>query len=151
MTLILILVGILIAVGSSLLVVASRTKPKKAEESERGEIFKQLLALSEADASTPAADPLPIKGPRLALAAAKGGGSLQKGARPNSKPRHPSQGGRAPVLVRSKDAEVEDQIRRRAYELYQQRGGMDGRATDDWLRAKEEVLRSTGRAGKSLS
>jgi len=40
------------------------------------------------------------------------------------------------------DAEIEEQIRKRAYELYQERGGVDGNATDDWRQAKEEVLRS---------
>jgi hypothetical protein len=47
------------------------------------------------------------------------------------------------------DAEIEDQIRQRAYELCQERGGVDGNATDDWLRAKEEVLSSKGKGASS--
>jgi len=34
---------------------------------------------------------------------------------------------------------LEDEIRWRAYELYQQRGGGDGLAHDDWIRAEAEV------------
>jgi len=37
-------------------------------------------------------------------------------------------------------AELEEQIRRRAYELYEQRGRVDGHALDDWLQAEAEVL-----------
>ena len=32
-----------------------------------------------------------------------------------------------------------DDIRRRAYERYQQRGGRDGRHFDDWLEAEKEL------------
>ncbi|HEU5335176.1 MAG TPA: DUF2934 domain-containing protein [Terriglobales bacterium] len=34
---------------------------------------------------------------------------------------------------------VEERIRRRAYELYEQRGRVDGNDVEDWLQAKEEV------------
>ena len=34
-----------------------------------------------------------------------------------------------------------DQIARRAFELYQKRGGKDGRAMDDWLDAERELSR----------
>jgi hypothetical protein len=33
----------------------------------------------------------------------------------------------------------EDKIRFRAYELYQQRGGEEGHAAEDWLQAEEEI------------
>jgi len=33
----------------------------------------------------------------------------------------------------------EEIIRKRAYELYQERGMEDGRDVEDWLRAEEEV------------
>jgi hypothetical protein len=36
--------------------------------------------------------------------------------------------------------ELEDRIRARAYEIYVDRGREDGRALDDWLQAKAEVL-----------
>jgi DUF2934 family protein len=35
---------------------------------------------------------------------------------------------------------LEHEIRIRAYDLYQQRGRMDGQALDDWLQAEAEVL-----------
>jgi hypothetical protein len=34
---------------------------------------------------------------------------------------------------------VEDEIRRRAYELYQQRGAKPGSEAEDWLAAEREV------------
>jgi hypothetical protein len=37
-------------------------------------------------------------------------------------------------------AELEEKIRQRAYELYEQRGMIDGYASDDWLQAEAEVL-----------
>ncbi len=36
---------------------------------------------------------------------------------------------------------LEEQIRRRAYELYIQRGSASGSELDDWIEAEEEVLR----------
>jgi len=36
--------------------------------------------------------------------------------------------------------ELEDRIRNRAYNLYERRGYGEGKALDDWLEAKAEVL-----------
>ncbi len=36
--------------------------------------------------------------------------------------------------------DIEESIRRRAYELYEQRGRIDGFALDDWLQAEREIL-----------
>ena len=36
--------------------------------------------------------------------------------------------------------DIEESIRRRAYELYEQRGRVDGFALDDWLQAESEIL-----------
>ncbi len=36
--------------------------------------------------------------------------------------------------------EREEQIRRRAYELYEARGREDGHELDDWLQAEAEIL-----------
>jgi hypothetical protein len=36
--------------------------------------------------------------------------------------------------------DVESEIRRRAYELYESRGYADGQAEQDWIRAEREVL-----------
>jgi hypothetical protein len=34
---------------------------------------------------------------------------------------------------------LEEEVRRRAYELYEQRGCQDGAAEQDWFRAEQEV------------
>jgi hypothetical protein len=36
--------------------------------------------------------------------------------------------------------ELENRIRNRAYQLYEDRGCADGRALDDWLNAEAQVL-----------
>ncbi len=41
-----------------------------------------------------------------------------------------------------KSSDIEERIRRRAYELYEQRGRVDGFALDDWLQAEAEVLKA---------
>jgi Protein of unknown function (DUF2934) len=42
--------------------------------------------------------------------------------------------------VEPKSPELDDKIRRRAYELYEQRGRTDGSELEDWVRAEIEVL-----------
>jgi hypothetical protein len=37
-------------------------------------------------------------------------------------------------------AQIEQQIRQRAFELYEQRGQIDGLAEQDWLQAEAEIL-----------
>ena len=37
---------------------------------------------------------------------------------------------------------LEEQIRRRAYELYIRRGNQSGSEFDDWLQAEDEILRA---------
>jgi hypothetical protein len=57
-----------------------------------------------------------------------------------------------PITLESNSPEIDDpcelqqQIRRRAYELYEQRGGEDGRELEDWLQAEAEVTQSTKNA-----
>ena len=36
-------------------------------------------------------------------------------------------------------ADLQEQIRQRAYELYLERGGQEGHAEEDWLRAEAEI------------
>jgi hypothetical protein len=36
--------------------------------------------------------------------------------------------------------ELEDAVRVRAYELYEERGRQEGFDQDDWIRAEEEIL-----------
>lgn len=49
-----------------------------------------------------------------------------------------------PMPVSTPSGNLEEQIRRRAYELYELRGREDGFAEEDWARAEREVL---GRRG----
>jgi hypothetical protein len=42
----------------------------------------------------------------------------------------------------SPKTQVEEQIRQRAYQLYEEHGRLDGNAMEDWLIAEEEVLGS---------
>lgn len=50
-----------------------------------------------------------------------------------------------PATVTSEAEVLDFQIRQRAFELYQERGGADGHELDDWLRAKEEITGEKGR------
>ena len=45
----------------------------------------------------------------------------------------------ATVTGDPQDIELEQQIRERAYELYEGRGRQDGHEQEDWFRAKEEI------------
>lgn len=42
--------------------------------------------------------------------------------------------------------ELQEQIRRRAYELHEQRGRVDGFDLDDWLQAESEVTRTKAKS-----
>ena len=42
------------------------------------------------------------------------------------------------ATVRSEPQDLDQQIRLRAYQLYEARGREDGHELDDWLRAEEE-------------
>jgi hypothetical protein len=48
----------------------------------------------------------------------------------------------APVVALSRE-DVQEQIRRRAYELFQQRNGHYGSPEEDWLRAESEIRSRT--------
>ena len=51
-----------------------------------------------------------------------------------SKPR------KAPPPKPAQPNDIEERIRQRAYQLYEQRGSVDGFALDDWLQAEGEIL-----------
>lgn len=53
---------------------------------------------------------------------------------------------KSPASVQQHESNVEDEIRRRAYELYEQRGKEDGHDVEDWLRAQEEIKRRRTRS-----
>lgn len=46
------------------------------------------------------------------------------------------------ISIGDQHPNLEEEIRRRAYELYETRGREDGHDVDDWLRAEAEVTRS---------
>ena len=153
-------VFIFMGVVTALAVVAILAKayagePKRAEKWEKGEIIKQLVALSERENSTSAIASPPARSLRLAPTSATRSDTLRKCTyrEPNSKQRCSPMNPNSPIPLGPNlmDAEIEEQIRQRAYELCQERGGVDGNATDDWLRAKEEVLSSKGKAATTSS
>ena len=43
------------------------------------------------------------------------------------------------LAATAEPSNVKEEIRRRAYELFEARGGEDGHELDDWLRAEEEI------------
>jgi Protein of unknown function (DUF2934) len=115
-------------------------KPKKAEV-EKGEVIKQLLALADRESSISANRPPRSKDLRHASTSATHNDTSRREA---PSPMSPAR----PILLRRNltDAETEEQIRKRAYELYQGRGGVDGNPADDWEQAREEVLRQKTKA-----
>lgn len=58
-----------------------------------------------------------------------------------SSPRKSSSSANSSVLRHQAPASLDayEQVRRRAYELYQLRGSDDGHALDDWLQAEAEL------------
>jgi len=53
-----------------------------------------------------------------------------------------------PTQITKSTPELQEQIRRRAYEFYEQRGREDGHELDDWLQAESEV---TQKKAKTVS
>lgn len=52
---------------------------------------------------------------------------------------------KAPHTIHPEWPNLEADIRRRAYELYEERGREDGHDLDDWLRAEEEITNKKAR------
>jgi len=122
---------------------------KKAEKWEKGEIIKQLLALSEQENRVSGIASPPARNLQLACTPATRDGTLRKGALRHHKPKQRYSNTRPPPPLRpnQSNAKIEEEIRQRAYELYQERGGVEGNPTDDWLQAKKEVLSHKAKAG----
>jgi len=49
-----------------------------------------------------------------------------------------------PGVAVQKEPPARDEIARRAYELYLERGGQDGHDVEDWLRAEAELVPGRG-------
>jgi DUF2934 family protein len=149
-------IGVVTALAAAAVVAKKRRdKPKKANKSERGEILKQLLALSDHENRLSSIPSPPTRSHRLASASTARIETSQKRTRLEQKAEAvalPHQS-KPPMSLRPNqpDTEIEEQIRQRAYELYQRHGGVDGNATDHWLRAKKEVLRYNTHRGTTPS
>ena len=130
-------------------------EPKRAEKWEKGEIIKQLLALSERENSISAIASPPARSLRLASTSATRSDALPKSTyqEHNSKRKYSPMSPNPPIPLTPNlmDAEIEEQIRQRAYELYQARDGVGGNATDDWQQAREEVLSHKAKAATTSS
>jgi hypothetical protein len=58
----------------------------------------------------------------------------------------PSDPGKKPPKIAITEAQsLEEQIRQRAYELYEANGREDGHELDDWLRAENEITQQKTR------
>jgi hypothetical protein len=51
-----------------------------------------------------------------------------------------------PMLITEAPKNIEERIRRRAYELYVARGREDGHDLEDWLRAESEITGTAAQA-----
>jgi hypothetical protein len=49
---------------------------------------------------------------------------------------------RTKLAATAETPNIEEEIRKRAYELFEARGGEDGQELEDWLRAEEEIKSS---------
>ena len=148
--------GVLTALAVfAILVKTCAGEPKRAEKEEKGEIIKQLVALSERENSPLAIASTPTRSLRLAPSSAVRRDTLRKRTQreDNSKVSGSPVSPNSPARLRPSvaGAEIEEQIRQRAYELYQERGGVDGDPTDDWLQAKEDVLSAKAKAATTSS
>ncbi len=59
-------------------------------------------------------------------------------AKPSAKPTIISRS--EPMELRSLPTDVEERVRLRAYELWEQRGCQHGQAQEDWFRAEREIV-----------
>ncbi len=76
-------------------------------------------------------------------------GEAERGGNGNAQAISAQQRPSGPVPVESmaqhkNAADLEDRIRRRAFEIYEARGRQDGHADEDWLLAEEEITGITG-------
>ena len=47
---------------------------------------------------------------------------------------------KSPAPNGTSPTDIEERVRRRAYEIYEQRGRVDGLDLDDWLQAETEIV-----------
>jgi Protein of unknown function (DUF2934) len=146
--------GIMTALAVILIVALKWTdKPKKISKWEKAEIMKQLLVRADQESAASTIGSIPTGSHRLVPASFPTGGASKRrdGRLQSSEPAISAPEKNTPASLKSNpsDAEIEEQIRQRAYELYQRNGGVGGNAADDWAQARKEVLRHKARAGAS--
>ena len=56
---------------------------------------------------------------------------------------------KTPTPITDAPKNIEERIRRRAYELYEARGREHGRDWEDWFRAESEINGKVARAGRA--
>jgi hypothetical protein len=129
-------------------------RPKKAEKWEKSEILRQLLTLSERENGISAVASPSARSPRPASASATRRETMGKFAQQHDSKRKysaASRSSRIPSKPNQPDADLEEQIRQRAFELYQARGGTSGNPSDDWEQARQEVLNRKAKAATTSS
>lgn len=150
---------------------ATRAKPKTAGVSAKKKVTKSKSAAgtarktavktagkSAASESRKAAVKTPLAG-AVNVPAAKSSERKPAAQKTESqkwktaKPAEPAVDVEAPINAVSASG-IEERIRRRAYELWEQRGRAHGHAVEDWLQAEKEIAEVTpkaagGRRGKS--
>jgi hypothetical protein len=128
-------------------------KPHKAEKREKAEIIKQLLALSEQENRALAITSGPARNPQRVSTPGSRPNTLRKGTsqqhQPTRRYSHTRPTPSMPLGRHQTDAKIEEKIRQRAYELYQQRGGGKGNPAEDWLQAKNEILSHKTKPGST--
>lgn len=68
-----------------------------------------------------------------------GTGELQDRQTPTKEIRMTKEVARTKLAATPEIPNVEEEVRKRAYELFEARGAVEGHELDDWLRAEEEI------------
>jgi hypothetical protein len=142
---------------------ATRTKPKTAGVSAKKKVAKSKTAAGTArkTAVKTAGKSAASESPKAAVRTPLAGGVIVPAAksaerkpaaqatdsqkRKTAKPAEPAVDVEAPVNAVSAGG-IEERIRSRAYELWEQRGRVHGHAVEDWLQAEKEIAEVTPKA-----
>jgi hypothetical protein len=119
---------------------AMATTPKTTKDDANPTAPKASTASkgSAPPAPVPQAQPAVVKAPATPMTSPTAKAAPEPPRRPEAAPA----AARPAERVAAQKPPPHDAIARRAYELWQQRGGQDGGDFDDWRRAEEELFRS---------
>ena len=120
----------------------SKTNRVNNDKEQAGASNPASVAEVKAVSEEPVAETSPVKVTREASVAPEA--KVRSEARAASEPRVSSEGRKFEVMKTESRKNVvpinlDDEIRRRAYELYQQRGSASGSEAEDWLNAEREI------------